>query len=171
MNCRWLLIFASVLLLSGCGGSQPSAYAPSTQAEAQAAYSRTRWYFARQLAFSKLVPEPGTPARHDSDTQAVFQLASGDCLIYTEYLPSTGIKTFHGQGRLEPIPELVSSIYRLKGPPYTEVHPDVIIVVGFCGDRMFQVQAQGTNQQTVMREVVSLATNALASLRSQALNR
>ena len=171
MNCRWLLILACALLLSGCGDSQTSAYAPSTQTEAQAAYSRTRWYFVRQLAFSKLVPEPGTPAGHDSDTQAVFQLASGNCLIYTEYLPSTGIKAFQGLGRLEPIPELVSPIYRLKGPPYTGAHPDVISVVGFCGDRMFRVEAKGTNQQSVLREVVSLATNALANLRNQALNR
>ncbi len=171
MNCRWLLIFAGALLLSGCGGGQPSAYAPSTQAEAQAAYNRTRWYFARQLAFSKLVPEPDTPARDDSGTQAVFHLASGNCFIYTEYLPSTGIKAFHGLGRLEPIPELASLVYRLKGPPSTKVHPDVIIVVGLCGDRMFRVQGQGTNQETVLREAVCLATNALASLRNRALNR
>jgi len=171
MNCRWLSNITGALLLSGCGGSQPSAYAPSTQAEAQAAYSRTRWYFARQLAFSKLVPEPGTAARHDNDMRAVFQLASGSRLIYTEFLPSSGIKAFHGLGRLEPIPELASPVYRLQGPPYTEEHPDVVIVVGFWGDRMFRVQAQGTNQQTVLRDAVSLATNALASLRNHALNR
>jgi hypothetical protein len=171
MNGWVFSVFVGALLLSGCDGSQPLASAPSAQAEAQANYSRTRWYFTPQLAFSKLVPEVGAPMRPDSDTQTVFQLGSGSVLIYTEYLPSTGLKAFHGLGRLEPIPELASSIYLLKGAPYTGVAADGVMVVGFCGDRMFRVQARGTNQPTVVREAISLATNALASLRNQALKR
>ena len=168
MSCYWCLIFAGAVGLSGCGGSQPAVYAPSTPAEVQATYSRTRWYFARQLAFSKLVPEPGAPARAENATQVIFPLASGTRIIYEEFLPSTGIKAFHALGRLEPLPELASPVYVVTSPATME-RPDGVMVVGFCGSRMFRVQAQGTNQQTVLADAVSFATNALANLRRQAL--
>ncbi len=107
----------------------------------------------------------------NGDTQAVFQLASGSVLIYTEYLPSPGLKAFRGLGRLEPIPNLASSVYFLKRTFSIGENPDGVVLIGFCGDRMFRVEARGTNQPTVVREAISLATNALASLRNQALNR
>jgi hypothetical protein len=72
-------------------------------------------------------------------------------------------------GRLEPIPELPGPIYRVLNS-YTADHPEKVMVVGFCGNRMFRVTAEGTNEQTVLREAVSLATNALSSLRQQARN-
>ncbi len=167
---RWpLLIFAGALVLVDGSGCQPTAYEPSTHAEAQQTYGRTKWYFARQLAFSRLVPAPGTPGLNNDGTQTAFQLASGTRLIYSEFLPSSGIKAFHGLGRLESLPKVGSPIYRLTSP-YTTEHPDTAIVVGFCGERMFRVQAQGTNHSTVLADAVSLATNALACLRNQALH-
>jgi hypothetical protein len=171
MNFWVFLIVGGGLFLSGCGRGRPSTSAPSPQAEAQATYSRTRWYFTRQLAFSKLVPEVGAPLDHDSDTQATFQLASGSVLLYTEFLPSSGLKAFRGLGRLEPIPELASSVYLLKRTFSTGDNPEGVVLVGFWGDRMFRIEAQGTNQPTVLRDAISLATKALASLRNQAFNR
>jgi hypothetical protein len=169
MKYRLLLALTSVLALFGGGGRQPSASEPGTQAEAQGTYSRTKWFSARQLAFSKLVPEPGAPAADNGKTQAFFELASGTRTTYTEFLPNSGIKAFHGLGRLEPISILASPLYRLSDP-YTAEHPGTVMVVGFCGDRMFRAQARGTNQQTVLADAVALATNALATLRSQALH-
>jgi hypothetical protein len=167
MNCQSLLIFAGALVLLGGGGCRPSDYEPSTQAEAQRIYSQTKWFFAPQLAFSKRVPDPGADIPPDSRNQAFFKLASGTYIIYSEYLPSSGIKAFHGSGRLEPLPKLAGPIYRLSNAS-TADHPDAVRLVGFCGNRKFLVQARGTNQQIVLADARSLATNALASLRTQA---
>ena len=169
MNCRPLLIFACALALLGGGGCRPTGYAPSTQAEAQETYSRTKWCFTRQLAFSKLVPELGEVATDNNRSQVFFQFASGTRLNYQELEPGGGIMAFRGRGRLESIPELAGPIYRMHNS-YTAEHPEKVTVVGFCGDRMFRVGAEGTNEQTVLRDAVSLATNALSSLRHQALN-
>jgi hypothetical protein len=98
-----------------------------------------------------------------------FQLAAGTRIIYTEFQPGGGIMATRGRGRLESLPELAGRIYRMHYS-YTAERPDKVMVVGFCGDRMFRVEAQGTNEQTVLRDAVSLATNALSSLRRQALN-
>ena len=74
---------------------------------------------------------------------------------------------FRGLGRLEAIPELAGPIYRMHNS-YTAERPEKVMVVGFCGDRMLRVTAEGTNEQAVLRDAVSLATNALNSLRQQA---
>jgi len=168
MNSRWLPIVASVLCLLAGDGCRPSASEPATRAEAEEIYSRTRWYFAPQVAFSNLVPPwrtPDTPP--DSSNQTFFDLASGTRIIYTEYLPSSGLKAFQGRGRLESIPQAAGPIYRLENS-YTADHPDAVMLVGFCGKRRFVVQARGPNQQVVLADALSLATNALASLRNQA---
>jgi hypothetical protein len=167
MNCQSLLILVGSLVLLGGGGCRQSDPELSAQAEAQKIYSQTKWYFASQLAFSKLVPDLDADMPPDSKNQRFFKLASGTYIIYSEYLPNSGIKAFHGQGRLEPLPEGAGPVYRLSSG-YTAEHPDGVIVVGFCGDRMFRVQARGTNQQTVLVDAFALATNALASLRTQA---
>ena len=167
MNCQWFSILAGALVLAGCGGCRPSVFEASTQAEAQQTYSRTKWCFAPQRAFSKLLPEPGAPAADDNKNQAFFDLASGTQIKYTEFLPSSGMMAFHGLGRLEPIPELPSPLYQLSSPCTAE-HSDTVMVVGFCGERMCRVQVRGTNQPTVLADAVSLATNALESLRNQA---
>jgi hypothetical protein len=167
MNCQAFLIVTGALALSGCERRCPPADAPSTQAEAQATYNRTRWYFAHQLAFSKLVPEAGADTLDNNNVQAFLQLTSGTRITYTEFPPSSGIKAFHGLGRLESLPELASPVYRLENR-YTAENPDAVMVVGFCGERMFRVEARGTNQQPVLQDAISLATNALASLRNQA---
>ena len=98
----------------GCGGCRPSDYEPSTQAEAQKIYSQTKWFFAPQLAFSRRVRDPDADTPPDSRNQTFFKLASGTHIIYSEYLPNSGIKAFHGSGRLEPLPELAGPIYRLQ---------------------------------------------------------
>jgi len=170
MNEWLLLIIAAALAFTGCEHRQSLMCEPSTQTEAQVTYGRTRWCFARQFAFSKLVPGPGPHAAHENETQAFFDLASGTRLIYSEFLPGSGIKSFHGLGRLESIPELARPIYLVRRPAPME-HADGFMIVGFCGNRMFQVQAQGTNQPVVLADAVSLATNALESLRRQALAR
>ena len=157
------------LVLVGGGGCRPSVYEPSTQAEAQETYSQTKWFFAHQRAFSKIVPAPGADAADDNKNQAFFELASGTRMAYTEFLPGGGIKAFHGLGRLESIPELAGPIYRLHSS-YAPGNAEKVMVVGFCGDRLFRVEAQGTNEQIVLRDAVSLATNALSSLRNQARN-
>jgi hypothetical protein len=167
MNCRPLLTFALALALLGGGGCRPAGYEPSTQAEAQETYNRTKWCFARQLAFSKLVPEPGEVATDNNRSQVFFQFASGTRLNYQELEPGGGIMAFRGLGRLEAIPELAGPIYRMHNS-YTAERPEKVMVVGFCGDRMLRVTAEGTNEQAVLRDVVSLATNALNSLRQQA---
>lgn len=170
MNLHCLLTVAGVVLLLAGGGCQPSAYEPSTQAEAQQIYSRTKWYFARPIAFSKLAPAPRTPDMpRDSHLQTVFDLASGTRITYSEYLPSSGLKAFQGHGWLESIPQVAGPIYRLENS-HTAEHPDAVLLVGFCGNRRFVVQARGTNQPTVLADALSLATNALVNLRSQALH-
>jgi len=169
MNRPPLLIFVGALVLLACGGCRPVAYEPSTQTEAQKTYSRTKWYFARQLAFSKIVPEPGAPAADDNRSQAFFELASGTRITYTEFLPGGGIKAFHGLGRLESLPELAGPIYRVHSS-YAPGNPEKVVVVGFCGKRKFRVEAQGTVEQRALQDAVSVATNALSSLRHQARN-
>jgi len=169
MNRRSHAILATVLAILGGGGCRPTDYEPSTPAEAQRIYSETKWFFAPQLAFAKRVPDSDADIPPDSENQVFFKLASGTYIIYREYLPNSGIKAFHGQGWLEALPGLRGPVYLLSNS-YTAGHPDAVMVVGFCGDRMFRVQARGTNQQTVLGDVVSLATNALVSLRNQALH-
>jgi hypothetical protein len=142
MNRQPLPIFAVTLVLLGFGGCRPAGYEPSTQAEAQETYSRTKWCFARQLAFSKFVPELGEVATDSNRSQVFFQLASGTRINYTEFQPGRGIKAFHGLGRLESIPELAGPIYRMHNS-YTGAHPEMVTLVGFCVDRMFQVTAGG----------------------------
>lgn len=66
-------------------------------------------------------------------------------------------------------PNWRAPLYRLRSPAMAE-EPDTIMIVGFWGERMLRVQAQGTNQQVVLRDAVSLVTNALATLRNQARN-
>jgi hypothetical protein len=167
MNRYSLLSFGSALVLLGCGGCSPSDYDPATPAEAQRIYNQTKWFFAPQLAFSKGVPDPDADTPPDSKNQTFFRLASGTYIIYSEYLPNSGIKAFRGSGRLDPLPELAEPIYRLSNA-YTAEHPDAVRVVGFREDRRFLVLARGTNQQTVLADAIALATNALASLRNQA---
>ena len=167
MNCQSRRVLTALLATLAGGGCQPSDYDPSTPAEAQKIYSQTKWFFAPQLAFARRVPDPDADIPSDSKNQTFFKLASGTYIIYSEYLPSSGIKAFRGSGRLEPLPELAGPVYRLSNS-YTAEHPDSVMVVGFCGERRFLVQARGTNQQIVLADAVSLATNALASLRNQA---
>ena len=168
MKRQSFLIFVGALALVGGGGCRPAGYEPLTQAEAQETYSRTKWYFARLLAFSKLVPELGDAVADNNRTQIFFQLASGTRINYQEFLPGGGIKAFHGLGRLESIPELPGPVYRMHNS-YTAEHAEKVTVVGFCGDRMFRVTAEGTNELIVLGDALSLATNALSSLRQQAL--
>ena len=168
MKCQSFLIFVGALALVGSGGCQPAGSEPLTQAEAQETYSRTKWYFARQLAFSKLIPELGEVAADSNRSQVFFQLASGTRVNYQEFQPGGGIMAFRGRGRLESIPELAGPIYRMHNS-YTAEHPEKVTVVGFCGDRMFRVTAEGTNELIVLGDALSLATNALSSLRQQAL--
>ena len=169
MNCYSCTMLATALAILGGSGCRPSAYEPSTPAEAQRIYSQTKWFFAPQLAFAKHVPHSDADIPPDSKNQVFFKLASGTYIIYSEYLPSSGIKAFHGQGQLEALPGLGGPVYRLSNRS-TAGHPDAVMVVGFCGDRRFLVQARGTNQQTVLADAVSLATNALANLRNQVLH-
>ena len=167
MNCQPLLLFACTVAIMGGGGCRPAGYEPSTQAEAQETYNRTKWRFARQRAFMKLVPELGEVATDNNRSQVFFQFTSGTRLNYQELEPGGGIMVFRGLGRLESIPELAGPIYRMHNS-YTAERPEKVVVVGFCGDRMLRVTAEGTNEQTVLREAVTLATNALSNLRQQA---
>jgi hypothetical protein len=169
MNCESRQLLTALVVILAVGGCRPSDYEPSNPAEAEEIYSQTKWFFAPRLAFSKRVPDPDPEVPSDSRNQTFFKLASGTYIIYSEYLPSSGIKAFRGSGRLETLPGLAGPVYRLSNN-YTAEHPDSVMVVGFCGERRFLVQARGTNQQTVLADAVSLATNALVSLRNQARN-
>ena len=114
MKRQSFLIFVGALALVGGGGCRPAGYEPLTQAEAQETYSRTKWYFARLLAFSKLVPELGDAVADNNRTQICFQLASGTRINYQEFLPGGGIKArgaqddragyHHSDGKQEPAP-------------------------------------------------------------------
>jgi hypothetical protein len=167
MNCQSRLVLIGALILAGGGGCRPATYEPSTQVEAQQIYSRTKWRFARQRAFSKLVPELGEVATDGNRSQVFFQFASGTRLNYQELQPGGGIMTFHGLGRLEPLPGLAGPIYRMRRD-YAMGNAEKVTVVGFCRDRMFRIEAQGTNELTVLQDALSLATNALRSLRQEA---
>ncbi len=169
MNRRSLIILVGGLVLLGGGGCRPSGYEPSSPAEAQEIYSQTKWFFAPPLAFAPRVPDPDSDVPPDSKNQMFFKLATGTYMIYSEFLPRSGIKAFRGSGRLEPIPGLAGPVYRLSDS-YSAGHPDTVLLVGFCGKRRFVVQARGTNQPTVLADALCLATNALANLRSQARN-
>lgn len=163
------VVLLGILVLAGGAGCRPASYEPASPAEAQEIYSRTKWFFAPPLAFVPRVPDPYSDVPPDSKHQMFFQLASGTYIIYSEFLPSSGIKAFRGSGRLEPIPRLAGPVYRLSNS-YSAGHPDAVLLVGFCGQRRFVVQARGTNQPTVLADALSLATNALANLRTQARN-
>ena len=169
MTRQWCSALAGALVLLGFGGCRPSAYEPSTQAEAQKIYSQTKWYFARQIAFSKPGSEPAEAVTDNNRTQIFFQLASGTRINYTEFQPGGGIKAFHGLGRLESIPEVAGPVYR-RPSSYAPGNLEKVVVVGFCGKRMFRVEAQGTVEQRALQDAVSVATNALSSLRHQARN-
>lgn len=168
MKSELPLVFLGVLVLASGAGCRPPAYEPASPAEAEKIYSQTKWFFAPPLAFAPRVPDPYSDIPPDSKNQLHFKLASGTYIIYREFLPSSGIMAFHGSGRLEPIPGLAGPVYRLSNSS-SAGHPDAVRLVGFCGQRRFVVQARGTNQQVILADALSLATNALASLRRQAL--
>jgi len=167
MNRQLLLIFAGVLVFLGCSACRPSDHEPSSPAEAEKIYRQTKWFFATQLAFARRVPDADPDLPPDSGNQTFFKLASGTYIIYSEYLPNSGIKAFRGLGRLEALPGLAGPVYRLSNN-YTAEHPDSVHLIGFCGRRKFLVQAQGTNQHIVLADAIALATNALNNLRNQA---
>jgi len=151
-----LLIFM-MMLLSGCSSM------PSSFEDYQKYYATTRWYFAEhRLRLDR--SDPCFSAFHVTDNHGaqIFFTSPAGIYIYTEMEPDWGIKTFHGDGTLNELPGVSEPIFE-KHCDYTQRHPGSILLIGFVGNRMFELDANQSN----LDATVDLARNLRRRLLAQ----
>jgi hypothetical protein len=100
-------------------------------------------------------------------SQKMFMSPSQTRILYDEFTPLKGFKSFHGFGPLSVISNLNYPIF--EGSRYYGQGENSAYVVGFAGGRMFKVEADSfsTKPKTsdeCLAEAVAVATNAFSKL-------
>lgn len=148
----------TLIVMTGC---KKTPAPPTTLAEAQQRYGQTQWYWAKTTATltnlsaqgfqDYFQPKPGD--------QISMRSSNASRILYTEFLPSSGIKAFTGMGSLQQITGITQPIYQLK------FHPSKVGVVGFSADRMFRIVVEGQTPESSLLDAFIVATNALLNIR------
>jgi len=100
-------------------------------------------------------------------SQKMFMSPSQTRILYDEFTPSRGFKSFHGFGPLSVISNLNYPIF--EGGRYYGQGKNSAYVIGFAGGRMFKVEAESftakpkTSDECLV-EAVTVATNAFSRL-------
>jgi hypothetical protein len=146
-----LLMLASTILC-GCSSELHSVE------DFQKHYTATRWYWAKY----QLDPADSTLSAFNVTDNQGMQLflvsTSGMDLTYSELAPSHGIKSFRGNGTLIALSGVSEPIFEVDSD-YTRRNPNRVLLLGFVGNRAFQIEARqsNTNRADVLTAAVNFA--------------
>lgn len=156
----WLGITVCLPAVIGLTGCNKSSAPPATLAEAQQRYAQTRWYWAKTTATLTNLAEQGfqdyfQPKPGD---QISLKSSNGSRILFTEFLPSSGLKAFTGMGSLQQLNGITQPIYHLN------LDPAKVRLVGFGAGRMFRIEVDGPSDELALQDAIVVATNALRSI-------
>lgn len=165
MKVKYLLLAAVwALCAAGCGNKLPE---PVNRIEAQRVYHNTQWYFTRPLASpSNMIPGATNWATPGS-SQFLLESPSGSRLIYTEYVPQKGMKSFRGVSALASITNMDLPVFLIEDS--SADHQNRVRLAGFVRGRMFTVEAKNgsdvpNSRALAFEDAVVAATNAWVEL-------
>lgn len=141
-------------------GCNESSAPPATLAEAQQRYGQTRWYWAKTTATLTNLVEQGfwdyfQPKPGD---QVSLRSSNGSRILFTEFTPRSGLKSFTGVGNLQQLDGIAQPIYQLNPDPAK------VRLVGFGAGRMFRIEVEGPSGDLALQDAIVVATNALQSI-------
>lgn len=156
----WLGLAIWLPVLIGLTGCNKSSAPPATLAEAQQRYGQTRWYWAKTTAtLTNLVEQGfGDYFQPKPGDQVSLRSSNGSRILFTEFTPRSGLKSFTGMGSLQQIAGITQPIYQLN------FHPSKVGVVGFGTDRIFRIEVEGPSRELSLQDAIVVATNALQSI-------
>ncbi len=147
----------AMFVMTGCN-KRPAP--PATLAEAQQRYGQTRWYWAKTTATLTNLVEQGfqdyfQPKPGD---QISLRSSNGSRILFTEFTPRSGLKSFTGMGSLQQIAGITQPIYQLN------FNPSKVSVVGFGAGRIFRIEVEGPSRKLSLQDAIVVATNALQNI-------
>ncbi|MEI8140850.1 MAG: hypothetical protein WCI03_13410 [bacterium] len=158
-------LLIAILAMSACTRAPPD---EAPVENWQKYYSNTRWYFAPYQA----VPSEWNAGKVEDNhgynnygIQAYLTTTSGTPMSYEEFEPSTGLKSYLGNGTLIGLPGVSRPIFDVNCW-YTQNDPRKILLIGFIGGRGFKIEAthSGTNRPVVLQEALNIAQKAYQQL-------
>jgi len=142
------LLVLMMMLMSGYSS------VPSSFEDYQKYYATTRWYFAEHRLRLDRSDSSLSEFHVTNDGVQIFLTSPAGIYIYTEMESHYGIKTFRGEGTLNELPGVSEPIFEAHAD-YTQRYPGSILLIGFAGNRMFELSAQQSN----LDAAVGLARN------------
>jgi len=156
-----LLLVPPLLVSAGC---RRNVTQPTSLEMAQDIFQKTSWRHTHFKWNPSLIPGFLSP---DTNGSQILLLSSNTetpvRIIYSESEPISGLFSSRGSGTLLSRPDLQPPLFQLESG-YTKDKPETIILIGIVKNRMFWVEADGDNKDTVFSNACQVATDALKQL-------